>query len=208
MMTQKEKNSKRSHNLSAHSKDTKRAYCTLVTNIDYVKGAVALINSLIHSGTKADIVVMHTGALTSEELAPLDKLGARLHKVELLPMSDAFNERHARGKLHTYAPFTKGDKPSFHTPLDNFAKLRLWQMTEYEAITFLDADTLVLQNIDRLFNYPEFSAAPNVYQSLIDFHRLNSGVFTAKPSEETFKDMLKVLDEPDRFWRRTQNNDN
>ena len=49
------------------------------------------------------------------------------------------------------SPFTKGSKPAFHTPLDNFAKLRLWQLTEYEKCVFIDADALVLRNIDRLF---------------------------------------------------------
>src|SRR5690606_32391928 len=58
-------------------------------------------------------------------------------------------------------------------------------------------------NIDRLFGYPEFSAAPNVYESVADFHRLNSGVFAARPSLETFERMLDRLDRPEAFWRRT-----
>ena len=101
------------------------------------------------------------------------------------------------------APFTKGRKPAFHTPLDNFVKLRLWEMEEYDRVVFLDADTIVLRGIDRLFGYPEFSAAPNVYESLSDFHRLNSGVFVATPSRATFAAMLVRLDTPDAFWRRT-----
>jgi alpha-N-acetylglucosamine transferase len=68
---------------------------------------------------------------------------------------------------------------------------------------FLDADTLVLQNIDRLFDYPEFSAAPNVYETLADFRRLNSGVFTARPNPATFDRMMARLDAPGAFWRRT-----
>ena len=68
---------------------------------------------------------------------------------------------------------------------------------------FLDADTLVLRNIDRLFEYPEFSAAPNVYESVADFRRLNSGVFAARPSEATFAAMLERLDVPGAFWKRT-----
>ena len=51
-----------------------------------------------------------------------------------------------RASLHAEAPFTKGDKPAFHTPLDNFSKLRLWQLTEYERCVFIDADALVLKN--------------------------------------------------------------
>lgn len=178
-----------------------RAYVTLVTNADYALGARALLRSLRLTGTTADLVVMHTDVDPSA-LAPLSALGARLVQVDLLPTSPAFNAIHARDALHGAAPFTKGEKPPFHTPLDNFAKLRLWQL-DHDRVVFIDADALVLKNVDRLFDYPEFSAAPNVYESLADFHRLNSGVFTARPSPATFAAMLAHLDRPGVFWRRT-----
>ncbi len=181
----------------------KYAYATLVTNADYATGALALVRSLKRTATDADIIVLHTGGTPREALEPLAALGARLQLAELLPTSEAFNERHQRARLHANAPFTKGKKPAFHTPLDNFAKLRLWQLTDYERVIFIDADALVVRNIDRLFGYPEFSAAPNVYEGLQDFHRLNSGVFVAQPSMATFERMLKTLDQPDAFWPRT-----
>ena len=181
----------------------KTAYVTLVTNQDYVLGAKALMRSIALTGTRADKVVLHTGALTREALAPVKQYDVRLIETELLPTSHAFNLRHSRKAQHAAAPFTKGEKPSFHTPLDNFAKLRLWQLTDYESVVFIDADALMLRNCDKLFNYPEFSAAPNVYEGLADFHRLNSGVFTARPSAATFEDMLAMLDVEDAFWPRT-----
>ncbi|SDI39698.1 glycosyltransferase [Aliiruegeria lutimaris] len=182
---------------------SRHAYVTLVTNADYALGAKALVRSIRLTGTDADVVILHTAAAGPEELAPLLALDARLVQVDLLPTSDAFNEAHGRDRLHGKAPFTKGEKPPFHTPLDNFAKLRLWQMVEYESVVFIDADALMLKNCDRLFHYPEFSAAPNVYESLADFHRMNSGVFTARPSFETFEHMLRELDQPGAFWSRT-----
>ncbi|WP_157020179.1 glycosyltransferase [Mesorhizobium xinjiangense] len=182
---------------------TSHAYVTLVTNADYAMGATALVRSLKLTGTTADLVVMHTGGASVDELKPLEDLGAKLVEAALLPTSDAFNARHGRGNIHGQNPFTKGRKPHFHTPLDNFAKLRLWQLEEYDACVFIDADAVVLRNIDRLFLYPEFSAAPNVYESLADFHRLNSGVFVARPSQETFARMLDALDAPEAFWKRT-----
>jgi alpha-N-acetylglucosamine transferase len=181
----------------------KHAFVTLVTNADYAMGATALARSIQRVGTAADIVVLHTAGVAPNDLAPLSALGCRLVPVEHLPLSAAFNERHARGRLHGEAPFTKGRKPDFHTPLDNFCKLRLWQLTEYKTCVFIDADAVVLRNVDKLFDYPEFSAAPNVYESLADFHRLNSGVFVASPSLATYQAMLEALDVPDRFWRRT-----
>ena len=181
----------------------KYAYVTLVTNRDYVLGATALLRSLRRSGTDADLVVLYTPAVNPADLESLKPFEPRLGRCERLPTSAAFDERHERGRLHKAAPFTKGGKPVFHTPLDNFAKLRLWQLTEYEKAVFIDADALVLRNCDKLFGYPEFCAAPNVYESLADFHRLNSGVFTAVPDETTFSHMLERLDQPEVFWRRT-----
>lgn len=179
------------------------AYVTLVTNWDYAMGATALLRSLKLTGTTADLVVMHTGGVDAEALAPLVDLGAKLYPAELLELSDAFNERHSRARIHADAPFTKGRKPAFHSPLDNFCKLRLWQMTQYERVVFIDADAIVIRNIDKLFAYPEFSAAPNVYESVADFHRLNSGVFVAEPSNATFDAMIARLDEPGAHWPRT-----
>lgn len=181
----------------------RQAFVTLVTNADYAMGALALARSIALTGTRADMVVLHTAGVSDNDLVPLEELGCRLVEVDHLPLSDDFNERHARGNLHASAPFTKGRKPAFHSPLDNFCKLRLWQLIDYDTCVFIDADALVLKNIDRLFDYPEFSAAPNVYESLADFHRMNSGVFVAKPSLATFESMLKRLDQPGAFWRRT-----
>ena len=180
----------------------RRAFVTLVTNADFARGALALVNSLRLTGTDAEIALMHTGGVGADALAPLSGAGATLHPVDLLPTSDAFNAAHARDRLHGTAPFTKGEKPAFHTPLDNFAKLRLWQLP-YDRVVFLDADTVVLRPIDKLFDYPEFCAAPNVYEGLGDFHRMNSGVFTARPDPATFDAMLARLDAPGAFWRRT-----
>lgn len=182
---------------------SKHAYVTLVTNSDYAMAAVALVRSIILSGSEADIVVLYTEAVSQDVLTPLDDLGAQLQRVSHLLMSQAFNQRHAKKNIHTKSPFLKGEKPQFHTPLDNFIKLRLWEMDEYDRVVFLDADTIVVRNIDKLFDYPEFSAAPNVYETLADFHRLNSGVFVAKPSKHTYEAMLSELDQPEAYWRRT-----
>lgn len=179
-----------------------RAYVTLVTNADFAVGAGALLRSLRRSATRADLVVMHTGGVTGDDLAPLRALGARLVPVALLDTSADFNAAHDRATLHGKVPFTKGCKPAFHTPLDNFAKLRLWQL-DYDRVVFLDADTLVVKNCDTLFDYPEFCAAPNVYETLADFRRMNSGVFTARPDPATFAAMMDRLDATDAFWPRT-----
>ena len=179
------------------------AYVTLLANDDYLPGAVALLRSIRLTGTEADLVVLHTDGVSQEALERLGEFEPRLVRAPLLNVSDDFQERHARGALHAAAPFGKGRKPVFHSPLANFCKLRLWQLTDYRSCVFLDADTVMLRSMDKLFAYPEFCGAPNVYETLSDFHRLNSGVFTARPSDATFAAMIARLDQPDVFWRRT-----
>ena len=70
-------------------------------------------------------------------------------------------------------------------------------------MVFLDADIVVVKDITKLFGFPEFAAAPNLYETLDDMHRLNSGVFVAEPSKRTFASMVEKLDVPGKFWRRT-----
>ncbi|MCQ0971187.1 glycosyl transferase [Paracoccus sp. TK19116] len=178
-----------------------RAYVTLVTNEDYLPGAEALLRSLRLTGASGDLVVLHRH-VGAAGLTRLRSLGARLIACDLLPTSTGFDRTHARDALHGRAAFTRGEKPAFHTPLDNFVKLRLWQL-DYARCIFIDADALVLRNVDKLFDFPEFCAAPNVYDGLDGFHRMNSGVFTARPDPATFAAMLDRLDRPGVFWRRT-----
>lgn len=177
------------------------AFATLVTNPDYVLGATALARSLQAVSASAPLLVLTTR--TDLDLEPLLALGAVIVEVVRPGYSQAFLDRHSRAAVHSAAPFTKGNKPLFHDPLDNFSKLALWQQTGYDRIVFLDADTLVVRNIDQLFGYPEFSAAPNLYETLDDMHRLNSGVFVAAPSDATWAAMQQRLDAPDAYWRRT-----
>ena len=177
------------------------AYATLVASADYAIGALALARSLRAVNSAWPLVVLATE--TAGDLVALASEPCVIRRVAPPRLSAAFQERHARAAVHRRAPFAKGGKPEFHDPLGNFCKLAVWRLAEYRRVVFLDADTLVVRNIDKLFDYPEFSAAPNLYATLADMHRLNSGVFVAEPSQATYDSMLQRLDAPGAFWRRT-----
>ncbi len=181
--------------------DQRHAYVTLVTNPDFAKGARALARSIQACGATAPLWVMST--YEGAEVEALRQWGAKIVPVCVPEVSAAFCARHGRAAVHAKNPFTKGTKPAFHDPLNNFAKLRLWQLTDLDRAVFLDADTLMLRPCDRLFAYPEFAAAPNVYEGLGDFFRLNSGVFVAAPCAATYGRMIEVLDAPEAYWPRT-----
>ena len=74
----------------------------------------------------------------------------------------------------------------------------MWGLTQFEKILFLDADTLVVQNIDHLLMEPELtsSVTPKLCDCKVDYdkfpHRvtLGSGFFVCEPSKTTLEEFL------------------
>ena len=56
-------------------------------------------------------------------------------------------------------------------------------MTEYSKCVFLDADTLLIQNSDELFDREELSASPDAGWP----DCFNSGVFVFRPNLNTYQ---------------------
>lgn len=69
-----------------------------------------------------------------------------------------------------------------------FSKIHAWRLIHYTKCVFLDADTLVLTNVDELFEREEISASPDIgWPDLF-----NSGVFVFQPSLEIFADLVDL----------------
>ncbi|XP_010272326.1 PREDICTED: putative UDP-glucuronate:xylan alpha-glucuronosyltransferase 4 [Nelumbo nucifera] len=77
----------------------------------------------------------------------------------------------------------------------NYSKLRIWQLTEYDKIIFVDSDLVTLRNIDEFFQYPQLSAVGN------DQVLFNSGIILIEPSKCTFR---KLMDRKQKltWWNR------
>ena len=65
----------------------------------------------------------------------------------------------------------------------------MWQLTDYDKIIFIDADLLILRNIDFLFTMPEISATGN------NGTLFNSGVMVVEPSNCTFRLIMDHINE-------------
>lgn len=179
------------------------AYVTLCANPEFIPGVRCLARSLARTGTRHSLVCIVPAPLLSQARLALTSERVETRAVQALPLSSEFEQRHANEAIEIAKPMTRGSKPAFHSKLLNFLKLRAWELTEFDKVVFLDADTVVIRPLDRLFDYPAFSAAPNLYARLDDFHRINSGVLVLEPSEATFEKMLVALDAPGAFWPRT-----
>ena len=76
-----------------------------------------------------------------------------------------------------------------------FTKFHAWRLPRYSKCVFLDSDTLVLQNVDELFEREELSAAPDIGWP----DCFNSGVFVFKPSLETFRNLMDLASQDGSF---------
>lgn len=86
------------------------------------------------------MILLHDHSITNRSCIGLSLAGWKLRLVERIrsPFSvkDSYNEW-------------------------NYSKLRVWQVTDYDKLVFIDADFIITKNVDYLFSYPQLSAAGN-----------------------------------------------
>jgi len=146
------------------------AWVTLATNDDYSIGALTLAASLRRVDTTKHLVIMITNKVSQHLTAALKEVFDEVLCVEAMDSGDL-------------ASLSLMDRTELGI---TFTKIRCWTLTQYSKAVFLDADTLVLQNSDELFEREEFSAAPDAGWP----DCFNSGVFVFRPSMETYKELV------------------
>ncbi|KAJ6694305.1 hypothetical protein OIU85_005031 [Salix viminalis] len=117
------------------------AYATVIHSSEsYVCGAIALAQSIIQKNSTRDLVLLHDSSLSPQSLVGLRSAGWKTKLIQ--PIRSPFARKNSYNEW-------------------NYSKLRLWQLTDYDKVIFIDADLIVLRNIDKFFAYPQLSAAPN-----------------------------------------------
>nr|AAI70536.1 LOC100126641 protein [Xenopus laevis] len=153
---------------------TDQAFVTLGTNDIYCQGALVLGKSLRNHKTTRQLVVMITSQVSSRMRAVLSNIFDEVIEVDILDSADSVH-------------LALMKRPELGI---TFTKFQCWTLTRYTKCVYMDADTIVLCNIDELFDRDEFSAAPD--SGWPDC--FNSGVFVFRPSLETFHKLLQFAE--------------
>ncbi|CAF1435293.1 unnamed protein product [Rotaria magnacalcarata] len=153
------------------------AFVTLATTDGYALGALVVAQSLRKVGTQRSLVVM-----ISNNLSDLIKQ----------TLETSFDEVVVVEELNSYdnENLTLLSRPELGV---TFTKINCWLLEKYSKCVFLDADVLVLRDIDDLFEREEFSAAPDAGWP----DCFNSGVFVYRPSKETFRKLVQFASQQD-----------
>ncbi|XP_072118752.1 glycogenin-2 isoform X8 [Mobula birostris] len=158
---------------------TDQAFVTLATNDAYAKGALVLCQSLKRHNTTRQVVVLFTPQVSSKMRHALQCLFDEAREVNILDSGDS-------------AHLALLSRPELGI---TFTKIHCWCLVQYSKCVFMDADTLVCQNIDELFEREELSAAPDPGWP----DCFNTGVFVYVPSIETYNRLLQFAVENGSF---------
>ncbi|CAI5479945.1 unnamed protein product [Closterium sp. Yama58-4] len=140
------------------------AYATVLHTVEnYVCGAIVLGHSIRRSGSQHDMVALVSREISNRSRDALREAGWIVKEIDRI--------RNPYGSKTSYNQW-------------NYSKLLLWQLTEYTRVVFVDADLLVLRNLDHLFAFPDVAARGN------DQTDFNSGLMLLRPSHCTFRELL------------------
>ncbi|XP_042485719.1 UDP-glucuronate:xylan alpha-glucuronosyltransferase 2 isoform X2 [Macadamia integrifolia] len=147
----------------------REAYVTVLHSSEaYVCGAIALAQSILATGTKCDLVMLLDKSISQPKRAVLAAAGWKIRMIKRI--------RNPKAEKNAYNEY-------------NYSKFRLWQLTDYDKIIFIDSDIVVLRNMDILFHFPQMSATGN------DASIFNSGIMVIEPSKCTFKALMELRKE-------------
>ena len=155
-----------------------QVYATLITSDDFLPGLQVMLHSLVKTKTLFKVVVLITSEISASsrnKLSSLTVTGSSGQLVELIEVPAIPNPN---AKVHVPGWINAG-----------YTKLHIFNLTQYTKIVYIDADVLVLTNIDELFERPGLSAAPDVFPP----DKFNAGVLVVEPSSQTFEDMMSQI---------------
>ncbi|XP_004499062.1 UDP-glucuronate:xylan alpha-glucuronosyltransferase 2 isoform X2 [Cicer arietinum] len=161
--------SKMERNVRSERRAKREAYATVLHSSEsYVCGAIMLAQSLQKTGTKRDLIILIDKSISVRKRHALSAAGWKIRTITRI--------RNPKAENGTYNEY-------------NYSKFRLWQLTDYDKIIFIDSDIVVLRNLDILFNFPQMSATGN------DQSIFNSGIMVIEPSNCTFSVLMSRRDD-------------
>lgn len=111
-----------------------KAYATLLTQPNYLPGVRVLRASLERVRSAHPLLVMVTRNIDAGVVAQLLDDGCLVRTVEPIRPDGGLSDKYANARF-----------------AEVWTKLAVWQQTDFDRIVFLDADMLVTQNMDELF---------------------------------------------------------
>lgn len=155
----------------------KQAFVTFLSSDGFLPGVITLNRSLKRFGnTNFPLVIMVSEGVSDEVIKTLKVENVNLRVVKAIK-----------------SPYRL--QYDFRNFQSTFTKLRIFGLTEFDKVVYLDADLLVCENIELLFDKPNMSAviAGGILPTNKSWKDLNSGLLIVEPNAHLFYKMLEAL---------------
>mgnify|MGYP000327006049 CR=1 FL=1 len=157
------------------------AYISYICNDNYLPGVVALIKSLKYHKCSFNIIIMVTYNVSLKSKEILLKLGVIIKIVE---------EIHYQGKLKHLIEDRYGKQ---NNSWMMFTKINIWKEINYKKLLYIDADTIVLKNIDHIFKINHNLSAVLGGSTFHNYKGIEAGILLLKPSIDTYNNLIKAM---------------
>lgn len=149
--------------------------CVLSTN-NYLNGVLVLNENLKRLNSKYDLLCLINENISEESKHTLTKYGIKYKQFNSVPYNVNFSS------MWNYT----------------FDKFNVFLLEDYEKVVCLDADLLILENLDFLF---EYETPAMVIDNPTFTDRFNSGVMVITPNKETFKELVRMKEQQSLYNR-------
>lgn len=155
-----------------------KAFVSCLSTDNYLNGILVLYQSLMDTNTKYPFYCLVSDQVSEETRNSLEKVGVHVIVREAVSVSGITN-RPMEGWDYTYFKF------------------RLFELTEFEKLVYLDADMIVMRNIDALFDEKAIAICQDGYQFTgikgKENCGCNSGLMVIEPDAELFHKLVAEL---------------
>lgn len=164
------------------------AYITLLTNDDYLPGVLLLREGLRMTHSEYPLITMVTEDVSEESLDTLQRYSVETRLVPKIQLPE---------KILKYDQ--ELNPRITETWRYVFSKFNIFKFTEFDKVIFLDADLMIMKNLDHCFEYPHMTAAlDGEYVNLWEgWPHFNSGFMVIEPDETLPEKLIQFSEELD-----------
>ena len=153
-----------------------RVFITICTSDSYVPGVLALNRSLKAVESRYPLYLLTTSQLSDTSLTQIKGEGIEvLFDAPITPGAYVRHQNEINGS------------PNWN---NTFFKLRIFGLTQFDKLIYLDSDMIVAANIDYLFDKPHMSAVAAGRGFNPTWRQLNSGLMVIEPDRQMMDDLL------------------
>ena len=153
------------------------AYIKILTSDEYLEGILVTFYSVRRFSSR-EFVVLINEDITEKVQQKLVNIGLKVIRLNNIQLVDGLLSREMQSDRWYHTLF----------------KLRVFGITEYDKLVYLDSDLLVCGNIEELFLMDDLSAVPDsVFFPQWSRGGMNAGVICISPSKETEQALINLI---------------